>query len=103
MSKCERNKKKKTKGMRSCVRRMKNVSEKSAKRYPCICKVADFCQEERKRAEEEEKRRQEEAEFEKWKDMMSLEEDSSEANREAEESQGLLEEFVTYIKVPAKN
>lgn len=58
---------------------------------------------EREKAEEEkekedEKKKKEEEEFDKWKDMFSTEQEGAETQDAENESQGLLGEFIDYIK-----
>jgi hypothetical protein len=55
--------------------------------------------EEQERKLEEEKARQEQEEFDKWKDMFTVEEEGSKLAEDSEESQTLLQQFVDYIKV----
>jgi len=52
---------------------------------------------EQRRKEEEEKA--EAAEYDKWKDMFTVDQEGMAAAEEEGDSQALLEEFVTYIKV----
>ena len=46
----------------------------------------------------EEKKKSEEEEFEKWKDMFETADDGAQADEDLEESQGMLQEFIDYIK-----
>lgn len=55
--------------------------------------------EEQERKLAEEKARKEQEEFDKWKDMFTVEEEGSKLAEDSEESQTLLQQFVDYIKV----
>lgn len=54
--------------------------------------------EEAERKALEEKAKKEREEFDKWKDMFTVEEQGSKADADSEESQSLLQQFVDYIK-----
>ncbi|KAJ1490090.1 DDRGK domain-containing protein, partial [Baffinella frigidus] len=54
-------------------------------------------EEEEKKALEEKKKKEEE-EFDKWKDLFETADDGAQADEDLEESQGMLQEFIDYIK-----
>lgn len=54
--------------------------------------------EEQERRLQLEREQQEQAEFDKWKDMFSIEQEGSKMAEDSEESQSLLQQFVDHIK-----
>ena len=48
---------------------------------------------------QEEKEAKDQADFDQWKDMITVEQQGSKVDENSEESQTLLQEFVDYIKV----
>jgi hypothetical protein len=55
-------------------------------------------EEEAERKALEEKKKKEEEEFDKWKDLFETADDGAQADEDLQESQGLLQEFIDYIK-----